>query len=170
MSDTGAPDDTLRTVDLTVMGEGRFKATNVRGGVLPIGQGDDPDFTPVELLLAALAGCGAADLEWVTKKRAPFSAFAARAEGHKVRDEQGSHLVRLSVTLDVEFPEGEGGDQAREVVPRTIQQIQDRLCTVGRTVTLGEPVAFVEGTVVPRTEHGAEDRAEPDASVGSLPT
>ena len=90
MSD--ARPETLRTVDLTIMGEGRFKATNVRGGVLPIGQGDDPDFTPVELLLAALAGCGAADLEWVTAKRAPFSAFAARAEGHKVRDETGSHL------------------------------------------------------------------------------
>ena len=175
MTASGSPADptsaeTLRTVDLTVMGEGRFKATNVRGGVLPIGQGEDPDFTPVELLLAALAGCGAIDLEWVTKKRAPFSSFAARAEGHKVRDEQGTHLVQISVTLDVGFPEGEGGDQAREVVPRTLQQIQDRLCTVGRTVTLGEPVTYVEGTVVPLTEHGAQDRAETDASVGSLPT
>jgi putative redox protein len=153
MSDTGLPtdagDSTLRTVDLAIMGEGRYKATNVRGGVLPIGQGDDPDFTPVELLLASLAGCGAIDLEWVTKKRAPFTAFAARAEGHKVRDEQGNHLVQISVTLDVAFPEGEAGDQAREVVPRTLQQVQDRLCTVGRTVALGEPVSYVEGTVAP---------------------
>jgi putative redox protein len=172
MSETGSPTsaDTLRTVDLTIMGEGRFKATNVRGGVLPIGQGDDPDFTPVELLLAALAGCGAADLEWVTKKRAPFTSFAARAEGHKVRDEQGSHLIQLSVTLDVGFPGDEAGDRAREVVPRTLQQIQDRLCTVGRTVALGEPVSYVAGTVVPRTEHGPEDRDETQASVGSLPT
>ena len=163
-------DDTLRTVDLTIMGEGRYKATNVRGGVLPIGQGEDPDFTPVELLLAALAGCGAIDLEWVTKKRAPFSSLAARAEGHKVRDEDGTHLVRLSVTLDVGFPEGEAGDQAREVVPRTLQQIEDRLCTVGRTVSLGEPVRYVAGPVVPRSEHGPADRAETEASVGSLPT
>lgn len=180
MSETGIPTDagshagphagTLRTVDLTIMGEGRFKATNVRGGVLPIGQGEDPDFTPVELLLAALAGCGAIDLEWVTKKRAPFTSFAARAEGHKVRDEQGSHLVQLSVTLDVAFPDDEGGDQAREVVPRTLQQIQDRLCTVSRTVAIGEPVAYVQGSVVPRTAHGAEDRDETGSSVGSLPT
>jgi uncharacterized OsmC-like protein len=167
---SGTSAQTLRTVDLTIMGEGRHKATNVRGGVLPIGQGDDPDFTPVELFLAALAGCGAIDLEWVTKKRAPFTSFAARAEGHKVRDEQGTHLVQLTVTLDVGFAEGEAGDQAREVVPRTLQQIQDRLCTVGRTVTIGEPVAYVEGPVVPRSEHGAEDRAETEASVGSLPT
>jgi putative redox protein len=162
--------ETLRTVDLTAMGEKRFKATNLRGGVLPIGQGDDPDFTPVELLLAALAGCGAIDLAWVTDKRAPFASFAARAEGHKVRDEHGSHLVNLSVTLDVSFPEGEEGDQAREVVPRTLQQIEDRLCTVSRTVSLGEPVSYAEGVVVPRSEHGPEDRADPSSSVGSLPT
>ena len=144
--------ETLRTVDLIAMGEKRFKATNVRGGVLPIGQGDDPDFTPVELLLAALAGCGAIDLEWVTDKRAPFASFAARAEGHKVRDDQGSHLVQLSVTLDVTFPEGEAGDQAREVVPRTLQQIEDRLCSVGRTVSLGEHVRYVAGPVAPHEE------------------
>jgi putative redox protein len=168
MTDLGP--ETLRTVDLTAMGEKRFKATNVRGGVLPIGGGDDPDFTPVELLLAALAGCGAADLEWVTDKRAPFASFAARAQGHKVRDEQGSHLVQLSVTIDVTFPEGEAGDEARAVVPRTIQQIEDRLCTVGRTVSLGEHVRYVEGQVEPATAHGADDRDEPDASVGSLPT
>ena len=74
------------------------------------------------------------------------------------------------MTIDVTFPDGEAGDQAREVVPRTLQQIEDRLCTVGRTVSLGEPVAYVAGHVVPATEHGDADRSEPDASVGSLPT
>ena len=147
-------DETLRRVDLSAMGEKRFKATNRRGGVLPIGSGDgdDPDFTPVELFLAALAGCGAVDLEYVTDKRAPFETFAAKAEGHKVRDEQGNHLVRLTMTFDVTFPEGEAGDAAREVVPRTLQQIEDRLCTVGRTVTLGEPVRYVAGDVSPRED------------------
>jgi uncharacterized OsmC-like protein len=139
--------ETLRNVDLSQMGAHRWKATNRRGGVLPIGSGEDPDFTPVELLLAALAGCGAVDLDLITGKRAPFETFAARAEGHKVRDEQGSHLVQLSVTFDVTFPPGEDGDKAREVLPRTLQQIQDRLCTVGRTVAIGEPVAYVEGQV-----------------------
>ena len=133
-------------------------------------QGEDPDFTPVELLLAALAGCGAIDLEWVTKKRAPFTSFAARAEGHKVRDEQGSHLVQLSVTLDVAFPDDEGGDQAREVVPRTLQQIEDRLCTVGRTVALGEPVTYVAGRVVPRPRTGRRTATRPGrASARSRP-
>lgn len=141
--------ESQRWVDLTVMGEGRFKATNRRAGVLPIGSGDDPDFTPVELLLASLAACGAIDLELVTGKRAPFESFLARATGHKVRDENGSHLVQLQVTFDLAFPEGEAGDAAREVVPRTLKQIEDRLCTVGRTVALGEPVAYVEGQLEP---------------------
>ena len=144
---TRTPDDaTYRSVAMTHLGEGRFKATNHRGGVLPIGSGDDPDFTPVELLLAALAGCGAIDLEVVTGKRAPFTAFDALSEGHKVRDEQGSHLVDLRVRFDVAFADDDAGEQARAVVGRTLQQIQDRLCTVGRTVALGEPVTYVEGS------------------------
>ena len=143
MSDE-TPDPTLRSIDLTRIGVGRYKATNARGGVLPIGSGYDPDFTPVELLLAALAGCGAIDLDLVTGKRAEAETFDARAVGHKVRDEQGSHLVGLTVTFDVTFPEGEAGDRAREVIPRTLQQVRDRLCTVGRTVALGEPVEYVE--------------------------
>jgi uncharacterized OsmC-like protein len=140
-------DRTRRSVDLHQIGEHRWMATNARGGGVSIGPGDDPDFTPVELLLAALAGCGAADLDHIAGKRAPFETFLARAEGHKVRDDGGNHMVQLTVTFDVTFPEGEGGDAAREILPRTLQQIQDRLCTVGRTVTLGDPVAYVEGTL-----------------------
>jgi putative redox protein len=132
--------ETHRYVDLTRIGEGRYKATNRRGGVLPIGSGDDPDFTPVELLLAALAGCGAIDVDYITGRRADAESFDVRAEGDKVRDEQGNHLVDLRVTFDIRFPEGEAGDAARAVLPRTIEMTRDRLCTVSRTVTLGERV------------------------------
>ena len=53
-------DDTLRSIELTKIGPARFKATNARGGETFFGVGgDDPDFTPVELLLAAIAGCSA---------------------------------------------------------------------------------------------------------------
>jgi len=137
--------ETLRTVSLEKVGEHRFKATNVRGGTIPLSHGDDPDFTPVELLLAALAGCGALDLDFIAGKRAPFATFAARAEGHKVRDAGGNHLTGLTVTFDVTFPEGEGGDQARAILPSALERIQERLCTVGRTVTLGDPVRYVAG-------------------------
>ena len=135
-------DDTLRTLDLTRIGEGRYKAVNVRGGVLPIGSGDDPDFTPVELLLAALVGCTAIDVDLITGKRATAEAFDMSVEGHKVRDEGGSHLVDLAVTVSIRFPEGDDGDRAREILPRAVQQTGDRLCTVGRTLQLGTTIDY----------------------------
>lgn len=134
-----------RQVDLTRIGEGRYKATNARGGVLPIGSGGDPDFSPVELLLAGLAGCSAIDVDLITGKRAEAISFDVRAEGVKVRDEQGNHLTDLKVTFDVRFPEGEEGDAARGVLPRSLEQTRDRLCSVGRTVALPSPVDYDQG-------------------------
>jgi putative redox protein len=136
--------ETLRSIDLTRTGEGKYQATNRRGGVLPVGSGDGSDFTPVELLLVAIAGCSAIDVDLITGKRATAEKFDVRTEGHKVRDEQGNHLVGLKVTFDVTFPEGEGGDRAREMLPRALQQTRDRLCSVGRTVAIGEPIEYVE--------------------------
>lgn len=132
--------ETLRYVDITRIGDGRYKAVNRRGGVLPIGSGDDPDFTPVELLLAALGGCGAIDVDYITGRRADAVSFDVHVEGDKVRDEQGNHLTNLKVSFDIVFPEGEAGDAARAVLPRTLEQTRDRLCTVSRTVALGEYV------------------------------
>ncbi|MFL6156791.1 MAG: OsmC family protein [Marmoricola sp.] len=136
-------DDPLRTVELTRIGEGRYKATNVRGGVLPVGSGDDPDFTPVELLLAAIAGCSAIDVDLITGKRDQATSFDVHAEGNKVRDENGNHLTDLKLVFDVVFGEGEAGDAARGVLQRAIDQSRDRLCTVSRTVALPSPVEMV---------------------------
>lgn len=132
----------LRRIELARIGEGRYKAVNDRGGVLPIGSGDDPDFTPVELLLAAIAGCSAIDVDLITGKRAEATSFEVACQGDKIRDDDGNHLVNLQVTFDVVFPEGEAGDAARAVMPRSLEQTRDRLCTVSRTVALGTPVEF----------------------------
>ncbi len=134
--------ESLRHIDLHKIGVGRFLATNGRGGVLPVGSGGDPDFTPVELLLTALAGCSAIDVDLITGKRAGATTFEVEAEGDKVRDEQGNRLVDLRLTFHVRFPEGEDGDRAREVLPRSIEQSRDRLCTVGRTVQIGGPIEY----------------------------
>ena len=142
-SDPPALPDTLRAVELTKIGTGRYKAANRRGGVLPIGSGSDPDFTPVELLLAALAGCSAIDVDLITGKRADALSLDVRAEGTKVRDARGNRLVDLRVTFAVTFPDDEAGDRAREVLPRAMAQSRDRLCTVGRTVVSGEPIDYV---------------------------
>ncbi|ABL82195.1 MULTISPECIES: OsmC family protein [unclassified Nocardioides] len=139
--DTPRP-DTLRHIDLHKIGVGRFMATNGRGGVLPVGSGADPDFTPVELLLAALAGCSAIDVDLITGKRAAATTFEVAAEGDKIRDEEGNRLVDIRLTFHVRFPDGEDGDQAREVLPRSVEMSRDRLCTVGRTVQLGAPIEY----------------------------
>ncbi len=140
-------DETFRSVDLTRIGVGRYKATNARGGETFIGSGgDDPDFTPVELLLAAIAGCSAIDVDAITGKRGDATQFDLTTSGHKIRDEQGNHLVGLRVSFDVVFPEGETGDAAREALPRAMAQVRDRICTVSRTVALGEPVEYVDGS------------------------
>ena len=136
-------DDTLRSVELTKIGPSRFKATNARGGETFLGTGgEDPDFTPIELLLAAIAGCSALDVEAITHKRAASTRFALVSEGHKVRDEHGNHLTGIRVSFDVVFLEGPGGDAAREALPRAIEMSHDRLCTVSRTVQLGSDVTY----------------------------
>jgi uncharacterized OsmC-like protein len=145
MSDeTGDPTpETRRGVDVTRIGAGRFEATNQRGGVLHLGSGDNSDFTPVELLLAALAGCAGLTVEAITSRRAVPTSFTVTGEGHNIRDDGGNRMVDLRVSLDVTFPEGPDGDRARAVLPRAVQQTHDRLCTVSRTVAIGEPVEYV---------------------------
>ena len=138
-------EDTLRSVELTKIGPHRFKATNARGGETFFGVGGlDPDFTPVELLLAAIGGCSAIDVESITGKRADSTRFSVTTEGHKVRDEDGNHLVGIRVSFDVTFADGPGADAAREILPEAIAMSRDRLCTVSRTVQLGADVAYPE--------------------------
>jgi putative redox protein len=136
-------DDTLRSVELTRIGPARFKATNARGGETFFGTGgEDPDFTPVELLLTAIAGCSALDVEAITHKRTSSTTFDVHAQAHKVRDAEGNHLTGIRVSFDVAFPEGPEGDAARDRVQSAIEMSRDRLCTVSRTVQLGEDVVY----------------------------
>lgn len=135
--------DSHRSIELTKIGEGRYKATNARGGETFFGSGgEDPDFTPVEMLLAAIAGCSAIDVDLITRKRATAESFRVSASGEKVRDDQGNHLVDLRMVFDVLFPAGEEGDAARAAMPRSLAQTRDRLCSVGRTVQIGTPIDY----------------------------
>jgi putative redox protein len=136
-------DENLRSVEIARIGPARFKATNARGGETFFGTGgEDPDFTPVELLLAAIAGCSALDVEAITHKRTSSTTFDVHAEGRKVRYEQGNHLTGLRVSFDVAFPEGPDGDAARDRLQAAVEMSRDRLCTVSRTVQLGEDVVY----------------------------
>lgn len=139
----GGMSDSLRSVSLERIGPGEYVVRNARGGELVVGTSEGTRFTPVELLLGALAACGAVDLDLITSKRAEPTSLTATASGHKIRDELGNRLIDLLVAYDAHFPDGPDGDAARAVVPRTIEQIESRLCTVSRTVALATPVRTI---------------------------
>ncbi len=117
----------------------RLTAVNARGGRLEMGTGDDADFSPTELLLAALGGCTAIDVDVVTSRRAEPEEFSVQVDAEKIRDDDGNRLTDLAITFRIRFPEGEAGDAAREVLPEAVRKSHDRWCTVGRTVTVGTP-------------------------------
>ena len=133
-------DDTERSVQIERIGLHKFRATNVRGATLDFGDGEDADFSPVELLLVAIAGCTGLDVEYITGKRAEPQVFRTPVRADKIRDDDGNRLTNIEVRFEVEFPAGEGGDAARAVLPSALQRSHDRLCTVSRTIELGTPV------------------------------
>lgn len=137
-----ASQDAHRRVTLHRTDAGKFTATNERGGTLDFGSGGDDQFTPVELLLTAIAGCSAIDVDIFTSRRSEPDEFTVVAEGDKLRDEQGNHLGPIDVTFTVRFPEGPAGDAARKVYPETVALSHERLCTVSRTVLLPTDVAM----------------------------
>jgi putative redox protein len=118
----------------------RFTAANARGGQIAIGTGGGAEFTPVELLLAAIGSCTAIDVAILTSRRAEPDGFEVEIEADKVRDDDGNHLTGIEVTFRVAFPEGEQGDAARAVLPDIVRKSHDRLCTVGRTIEIGTPI------------------------------
>lgn len=138
---TGGTGTGYREVSLTRTSLGHYTARNARGGEISLGGGDDDSFTPVELLLTAIAGCSAVDVDHITSRRAQPEAFDVHVSGVKASTpESGNHMTDLEVTFTLRFPDGEGGDRAREALPRAVAQSHDRLCTVSRTVQLGSPV------------------------------
>ena len=135
------PASTHRSVRIERIENSRYTVHNDRGGQITVGTGQGTDFTPVDLLLAAIGGCTAVDVDILTSRRAEPTSFEVAVDGEKVRDTNGNRLTDLVVTFRVRFPEGEGGDAARAIMPDAVKKSHDRLCTVSRTVELGTPIA-----------------------------
>ena len=133
-------EDTHRQVSIERTGNSRYTVTNDRGGQITIGTGEGTDFTPVDLLLAAIGGCTAVDVDILTSRRAEPGRFEVEVGAEKVRDRTGNHLTDITVTFRVEVPDGEAGDKARAILPDAVRQSHERLCTVSRTVEIGTPI------------------------------
>lgn len=132
--------DDHRRVTLERLDTGVYRATNPRGVQLQFGSLDDDGFSPVELLLAAIGGCSAVDVDMVTGRRAEPESFEVVVEADKVRDDVGNILQDVTLTYRIAFPDGEAGDKARDMLPRAAKTSHDRTCTVSRTVEAGTPV------------------------------
>jgi len=137
---SNAGDAAHREVTIDRIASGVFEAVNERGGRLRFGTGSGTDFTPTELLLAAIGGCTSIDVDILTSRRAEPESFEVRVEANKIRDEDGNRLTDIEVTFRIAFPAGEDGDAARAILPDVVKKSHDRLCTVGRTVELGTPI------------------------------
>jgi putative redox protein len=137
--------DTHRQVSIARDAAGKYTVTNERGGTISIGIGDGGEFTPVELLLAAIGACTAVDVDVLTSRRAEPTAFTVEVGAEKIHDTVGNRLTDIAVTFHVAFPEGEGGDAARELLPGAVRRSHDSLCTVSKTVELGTPVTSTIG-------------------------
>jgi putative redox protein len=135
-------EDTHRQVTLSRIANSKYLVTNARGGQMTIGTGEGTDFTPVELLLVAIGGCTAIDVDILTSRRAEPDSFEVEVGGEKLHDEKGrNHMADITVTFRVVFPDGEGGDKARALLPDAVRRSHESLCTVSRTVELGTPSA-----------------------------
>jgi putative redox protein len=130
-----------RNVTVERIASGRFKISNSRGGGIMIGTGDGADFTPTELLLVAIGGCTAIDVDILTSRRADPDSFEVQVDADKVRDAEGNRLKDIEVTFRIVFPATEQGDEARALLLDVVKKSHDRLCTVGRTVELATPIA-----------------------------
>jgi putative redox protein len=137
--------DARRSVSIERLSKARYRATNPHGDTIVVGEGDG-SFSPIELLLTALAACTATDVDYIVGKRDEPVSFRVRGEANKVRDEGGNHLTDIVVTFDARFADTEAGKAAQAVMARAVKQSHDRLCTVSRTVELG---AKVESVIAP---------------------
>jgi len=134
---------THRSITIRRTAISEYTVTNSRDTWIRMGSGDTDDFTPVELLLAAIGGCTAVDVDLVTSRRAEPSQFEVEVGAEKVDAPGGNHLEDITVTFRVRFPEGENGDKARAVLPGIVRMSHDRLCTVGVTIERGTPITPV---------------------------
>jgi putative redox protein len=132
---------THRSVTISRVANSRYTVTNDRGGEMTVGTGEGTDFTPVDLLLAAIGGCTAIDVDILTSRRSEPDEFTVQVDAEKIRDGHGNRLVDIVVTFRVTFPDTPAGYEARSVLPDAARKSHDRLCTVGRTVEVGTPIA-----------------------------
>ena len=133
-----------RKVTLTRDALGVYTATNSDGATVQFGHGEGM-LGPVELLLAAVAGCSSIDVDHMTTRRAEPSRFEVTSTADHVHDtDEGNILENIKVVFDLAFPDGDDGDKARARVASALKISQEKECTVSRTIEAPTSVQLIE--------------------------
>lgn len=121
-------------------GERDWTARNDRGAEVRIAPADKPDaqpsFTPVELLLAAVGGCGGLVVDR-TARTVDHDGLRIVVESVS-RPEDDGRIGVVRVAYELELPEGD--TEAAEKLERAIRLTHEKYCTVSRTVEHGAQV------------------------------
>jgi len=137
-------DISSRSVTLTRDSLGVYTVTNADGSTLQFGRGEGL-LSPVELLLAAVAGCSSIDVDMMTTRRAEPDKFEVTSQADYVHDDaEGNVLENVRVLFDLAFPEGEDGDKARARVASALKISHDKECTVSRTIEAPTAVELIQ--------------------------
>lgn len=115
-----------------------FTAVNARGAEIKIGRSQDgPDFSPVELLMAALGACAGLSADNVIARRlgedAPVEVLVDAD-----KDEEADRLTKIRMSFDVDLSSLTPAE--RTVLATLAERAVERTCTVSHTVEPGTPV------------------------------
>ncbi|MEU6841513.1 OsmC family protein [Streptomyces sp. NPDC046716] len=118
-------------------GERDWTARNDRGAEVRMAPADvpgsQPSFTPVELLLAALGGCGGLVVDR-TARTVPHEDLRITVESVS-RPEDDGRVGTFRVSYEITLPDGDTA--AAEALERGIRLTHEKHCTVSRTVEHG---------------------------------
>lgn len=128
-------------VDVVRVAPTHYRATNAAGASIEFGKGEGL-LNPVELLLAAVAGCSSIDVDVVTSRRTEPETFLVHAEGAGIEEDGASRLSDVRLSFRIAFPGSREGQTAQSMVERLVQLSHDKNCTVSRTVELPTNVEF----------------------------
>lgn len=108
---------TPRSVELTRTSTAVYTVRNAAGAEIQFGHGEGL-LSPVELLLAAIAGCTSIDVDTVTARSSEPTSYTVTATGNKLVEDGATRVDNLHVSFNVDFPDTEGGRKAAGMVER----------------------------------------------------
>ena len=115
----------IRSIELTRISENHYRATAPSGASIEFGRGEGL-MTPVELLLAAVAGCSSIDVDTVTSRHTEPTKFDVAATADKIDEDGASRVDNVHLDFDLAFPDDEEGRKADARIERLVGLSHDK--------------------------------------------